>query len=57
MQLQVKVFSGVSALQQDNKLFERIIEIHDDIVIPYQMIVDSLKFFFGSSSVVQFNLL
>lgn len=31
--------------------------IHDDIVIPYQMIVDSLKFFFGSSSVVQFNLL
>lgn len=57
MQLQIKVFSGVSALNSDNKLFERIIDVHDDLRIPYESLVYDLKFLFGSSCIVSFNIM
>lgn len=57
MQLQIKVFSGVSALNNDNKLFERIIDVHDDLQIPYESLVHDLKFLFGSSCIVSFNIM
>ena len=57
MQLQIKVFSGVSALNNDNKLFERIIDVHADLQIPFESLVKDLKFMFGSACVVSFNIL
>ena len=57
MQLQIKVFSGVSALQENNRLFERIIDIHDDLKIPYESLVLDMKFLFGNSCVVSFNVM
>lgn len=57
MQLQIKVFSGVSALNNDNKLFERIIDVRDDLQIPYDSLVKDLKFMFGSSCIVSFNIM
>lgn len=57
MQLQVKVYSGVSSMKEENKLFERIVDVHDDVLIRYQSIFETLKFLYGSSCVVQFNLL
>ena len=57
MQLQIKVFSGVSSMQENNRLFERIIDVHDDLVIPYESLVKDLKFLFGSSCIVSFNVM
>lgn len=56
MQLQIKVFSGLTAMQSDSKLFERIVDVHDDLSVPYESLVSNLKFLFGNSTVVQFNL-
>lgn len=57
MQLQIKVFTGVSAMSTDSKLFERIIEVHDDISVPYSSLISDMKFLFGSSCVVSFNVM
>lgn len=54
MQLQVKVFSGVTAMQENNRLFERIVEVHDDIQVPYSSLIADMKFLFGQSCVVSF---
>lgn len=57
MQLQIKVFSGVSSLQSDSRLFERIVEVHDDISVPYSTLISDMKFLFGSSCVISFNVM
>lgn len=57
MQLQIKVFSGVNAMSNDNKIFERIVDVHDDLQIPFDSLVKDLKFMFGASCVVSFNIL
>ena len=57
MQLQIKVFSGVNAMSNDNKIFERIVDVHDDLTIPSESLVKVLKFMFGASCVVSFNIL
>lgn len=57
MQLQIKVFSGVNALNSGDRIFERIIDVHDDLVIPYESLVKDLKFLFGSSCIVSFNIM
>ena len=57
MQLQIKVFSGVNALNSNDRIFERIIDVHDDLVIPYESLVKDLKFLFGSSCIVSFNIM
>ena len=56
MQLQIKVFMGVSAMEENNRVFERIIVVHDDLHIPYESLVSDLKFLFGSSCIVSFNI-
>lgn len=56
MQLQIKVFAGVSSLDSGKSLFERIIDVHDDLQIPYESLVKDLKFMFGSSCVISFNI-
>lgn len=56
MQLQIKVFAGVSSMDSGNKLFERIVDVHDDLQIPFDSLVKDLKFMFGSTCVVSFNV-
>ena len=56
MQIQVRVFLGMSALNDNNRIFERIIDIHDDVIPPMESLYRDLKFLFGSSSIIQFNL-
>lgn len=57
MQLQIKVFSGVSAMNDNQRLFERVIDVHDDLSVPYESLVKDMKFLFGSSCVVSFNIM
>ena len=56
MEIQIQVFSNVDALQNRKVLFERIVSVHDSISVPYQSLIDDLKFLFGSSVVVTFNI-
>ena len=56
MQLQIKVFMGVSAMQENNRVFERIVDVHGDLQIPYESLVHDLKFLFGSSAIISFNI-
>lgn len=56
MQVQIKVYLGVSAKQNDTAVFERLIDVNDSLQIPYENLVSTLKFLFGSSCVVTFNI-
>lgn len=56
MQLQIKVFMNVSALSGNSSCFERLIECHDDLQIPFESLVKDMKFLYGSSCVVSFNV-
>lgn len=57
MQLQIKIFSGVSSMSENNRLFERIVEVHDDLSVPFESLVKDMKFLFGSSCIVSFNVM
>lgn len=57
MQLQIRVYSGVSSMADNNRLFERIVEVHDDLSIPFESLVKDMKFLFGSSCIVSFNVM
>lgn len=56
MEIQIQVFSNVDALQNRKVLFERIVTVHESINVPYQSLIDDLKFMFGSSVVITFNV-
>lgn len=57
MQLRIKVFSSVNAMNDNNRLFERLVELHDDLLVPYSSLVNDMKFLFGSSCIVSFDIL
>lgn len=57
MQLQIRVFMSVSSMSENKFLFERIVEVSGDLYVPYDSLVRDLKFLFGSSCVVSFNVL
>lgn len=56
MELQIKVFMNVDALRDNKCVFERIITTSDKIYTPYDNLVSSLKFMYGPSSVITFNI-
>lgn len=57
MQLQIKVYSNVNALESNNRLFERIIEVNDSVHIPFEALVSNFKFLYGQSVIVSFNVM
>lgn len=57
MQLQIKVYASMNAMSDNQCLFERLVELHDDIFIPYSSLVSDMKFLFGSSCIVSFNFM
>lgn len=57
MQLRIKVFSGINAMNDNNRLFERLVDLHDDLLVPYSSLVSDMKFLFGSSCIVSFDIL
>lgn len=56
MEIQIQVFANVDALNNRNKLFERIVNVDDSLKVPYENLVRDLKFLFGQSSIVTFNV-
>lgn len=55
MEIQIKVFTGVSSMQSDTKLFERIVDVHDDVNFPFEKVLEVMQFFY-KGSLVQFNI-
>lgn len=56
-QLQIIVYANVSAFEQRNKLFERIVEVNGSVYVDFEVLLKSLKFMYGDSSVISFNAL
>lgn len=56
MEIQIQVFANVDALNNRNKLFERIVNVDDSLKVPYENLVRDLKFLFGQSAIVTFNV-
>lgn len=55
-QIQIQVFQNVDSRTSGRVLFERIVDINDSIKVPYEDLIDSLKFMFGNV-IVQFAVL
>ena len=56
-QLQVQVFSSVDARSSGKVLFERIVDVNDALDVPFNNLLESLKFMYGLSAVIQFSVL
>lgn len=50
----IKVYCNVDAFKAEKKVFERIVNCPDSICVESDSLVNSLKFLFGSQSVVTF---
>lgn len=56
-QFQILVFQNVDSKRENKRLFERVVEVNDALSIPFSSLLSDLKFLFGSSCIVTFNIL
>lgn len=54
--LQIQVFMNHEAKAAGKRLFERVVEFSDSVIIDYANIIKVLRFFFGQKSIVSFNI-
>lgn len=54
--LQIQVYLNHDAKATGKRLFERVIEFSDSVVIDFSSIIKVLRFFFGPKSIVSFNI-
>jgi hypothetical protein len=54
--LQIQVYLNHDAMAAGKRLFERVVEFSDSVVIDYSSIIKVLRFFFGQKSIVSFNI-
>lgn len=47
---------NVDALKNNQCVFERILTTNDSLKTPFEELIGSLKFLYGASSVVEFNI-
>lgn len=55
--LRVLVFLNAESKSANKRLFERLISVPDGLSIDYSGLVSSLRFLFGSQSIVVFEVL
>lgn len=54
--LQIQVYLNHDAKAAGKRLFERVVDFSDSVVIDFHNIIKVLRFFFGSKSIVTFNI-
>lgn len=54
--LQIQVYLNHDAKATGKRLFERVIEFSDSVVIDFHIIIKVMRIFFGSKSIVSFNI-
>ena len=55
MSIQIKVFNGVSSMNDNQRVFERIVDVNENISVPFENILSTLQFLYPGS-IVQFNI-
>lgn len=55
-QLQVQVFSNEVALENNKRLFERIVSVNDSCNIPYETITKAMGFLYGLDVIINFKI-
>ena len=56
-QLQIRVFQTPDTRRENKVIFERIVDLSDVIDIPFSRLLESLKFIYGLSSIIEFAVL
>lgn len=56
MEVQLKVFLGVSAMQENKCVFEHIVNVSDSVWFPFDSLVSNMKLLYGTSAIVTFNV-
>ena len=56
MEVQLKGFLGVSAMQENKCVFERIVNVSDSVRFPFDSLVSNMKLLYGTSAIVTFNV-
>lgn len=54
--LQIQVYLNHDAMAAGKRLFERVVEFSDSVIIDYSSIIKVLRIFFGQKSIVSFNI-
>lgn len=54
--LQIQVYLNHDAKATGKRLFERVIEFSDSVVIDFHIIIKVMRLFFGPKSIVSFNI-
>lgn len=54
--LQVQVFLNQNTFEKGIRVFERIVDVNENINVDYSGLVRSLKFLYGKEIVINFNL-
>ena len=54
--LQIQVYLNHDAKADGKRLFKRVIEFSDSVVIDFYIIIKVMRLFFGTKSIVSFNI-
>lgn len=54
--LQIQVFLNQDAKAAGKRIFERVVDFSDAVSVDYSSIIKVLRFFFGTKSIVSFNI-
>lgn len=59
--LEISVYSLVSDIgkpvKSKSKLFGRVVDIDTSVSVPYNQVIDSLKFIFGRHCIIEFSVI
>lgn len=55
-QLQVQVFLNETAQANGKRVFERIVDINEDVIVDYPQVIKTLRFLYGERVIINFNI-
>ena len=55
-QVQFQVYANQTCLQNNRRLFERIVSVNDSCSIPFDTIIRALTFLFGQGVIININI-
>lgn len=55
-QVQFQIFANQTSMQNNRRLFERIVSVNDSCVIPFDTIIRAFAFLFGAGVVININI-
>lgn len=56
MNIRLQVFCNQTAFDNKKAVFERALSIPFGVQVPYQQLIDDMRFLFGENCIVQFRI-